>query len=214
MKKLVLLAAIGLASCVSSFGQGFFNFANSATTAVWDDFTTPGTGVKSSGNTWVAILWSANTAVNPLVGTTGTPANSATSSVPNISWNNVLNDPNYHLATSGGVNLTATNRTGITAGTFSGGVVGIDGTAVGDTIRMYVVSWRFVDGPGAVSNPNNGYLGFSNPFNILLSSSGGTPSSLAAAGQQAFGVYAVPEPSTFALAGLGAAAMLIFRRRK
>lgn len=29
-----------------------------------------------------------------------------------------------------------------------------------------------------------------------------------------FNVYLVPEPSTFALAGLGAAAMLIFRRRK
>ena len=29
-----------------------------------------------------------------------------------------------------------------------------------------------------------------------------------------FNLYMVPEPSTFALAGLGAAAMLIFRRRK
>jgi hypothetical protein len=38
--------------------------------------------------------------------------------------------------------------------------------------------------------------------------------SLDTAGMQAFSVSAVPEPSTFALAGLGAAAMLIFRRRK
>jgi len=39
--------------------------------------------------------------------------------------------------------------------------------------------------------------------------------SLDTAGMQAFSVSTpVPEPSTFALAGLGAAAMLIFRRRK
>ena len=29
-----------------------------------------------------------------------------------------------------------------------------------------------------------------------------------------FNLYMVPEPSTFALAGLGAAALMIFRRRK
>jgi hypothetical protein len=33
-------------------------------------------------------------------------------------------------------------------------------------------------------------------------------------GWQSFNIYIVPEPATFALAGLGAAALLIFRRRK
>ena len=33
-------------------------------------------------------------------------------------------------------------------------------------------------------------------------------------GLQSFNLYIIPEPSTFALAGLGAAALLIFRRRK
>jgi len=33
-------------------------------------------------------------------------------------------------------------------------------------------------------------------------------------GLQSFNLYSVPEPSTMALAGLGAAALLIFRRRK
>jgi len=33
-------------------------------------------------------------------------------------------------------------------------------------------------------------------------------------GLQSFNIYTVPEPATMALAGLGAAAMLIFRRRK
>ena len=39
-----------------------------------------------------------------------------------------------------------------------------------------------------------------------------TPSFLT--GIQSFNIYAVPEPSTFVLAGLGAAGLLIFRRRK
>jgi hypothetical protein len=34
------------------------------------------------------------------------------------------------------------------------------------------------------------------------------------AGMQSFNIYIVPEPSTFLLAGLGAASLLIFRRRK
>jgi len=33
-------------------------------------------------------------------------------------------------------------------------------------------------------------------------------------GLQSFNIYFIPEPSTFALAGLGAAALMIFRRRK
>jgi hypothetical protein len=33
-------------------------------------------------------------------------------------------------------------------------------------------------------------------------------------GLQSFNIYLIPEPSTFALAGLGAAALMIFRRRK
>jgi len=55
--------------------------------------------------------------------------------------------------------------------------------------------------------------GRSNPIN--LASIGGdfnTPPNTV--GFQSFSVYLVPEPTTFALAGMGAAALLIFRRRK
>jgi len=48
----------------------------------------------------------------------------------------------------------------------------------------------------------------------LTSSTDPTIQSLDSVGMAAFTVSSVPEPSTFALAGLGAAAMLIFRRRK
>lgn len=50
------------------------------------------------------------------------------------------------------------------------------------------------------------------PFNVA-SFGGGTVTPTAPAGVRSFNIYMIPEPSTFALAGLGAAALLIFRRR-
>ncbi len=54
--------------------------------------------------------------------------------------------------------------------------------------------------------------GKSGPFNVALI--GGDVNLPPNIGVTSFNLYMVPEPSTFALAGLGAAAMLIFRRRK
>src|SRR5438876_5634264 len=57
--------------------------------------------------------------------------------------------------------------------------------------------------------------GMSFVYNInLVSTTDPTIQSLDSIHMAAFTVPTVPEPSTFALAGLGAAAMLIFRRRK
>jgi len=43
---------------------------------------------------------------------------------------------------------------------------------------------------------------------------GGTGTPPALQGMPSFSIYVIPEPSTFALAGLGLAAMLVLRRRK
>ena len=56
--------------------------------------------------------------------------------------------------------------------------------------------------------------GASTLYNIALVDNSSPPKSLDDIGLQPFTTSTVPEPSTFALAGLGAAAMLIFRRRK
>lgn len=53
---------------------------------------------------------------------------------------------------------------------------------------------------------------FQNPLGNPNASPPGTPAELT--GMPAINMITVPEPSSFALAGLGAAALLIFRRRK
>jgi len=67
-----------------------------------------------------------------------------------------------------------------------------------------------------------GYFGFNNVFSMTPSSTisyppingGGGSTWVASGDEQPLMVMIAPEPSTFALAGLGAAALLIFRRRK
>lgn len=57
--------------------------------------------------------------------------------------------------------------------------------------------------------------GTSAPFNVLAIGGGDPPNPAPAlTGLTSFNIYLIPEPSTFALAGLGAAALMIFRRRK
>jgi len=61
-----------------------------------------------------------------------------------------------------------------------------------------------------------GYFGYSNIGAISAGSAPpGTPTSVfASGGISQFTLYAVPEPATLALAGLGGISMLFLRRRK
>ena len=56
-------------------------------------------------------------------------------------------------------------------------------------------------------------IGASNPLTLTLPSAPTSPVLTYLTGLQPFAIVAVPEPTMFALAGLGAAALLIFRRR-
>jgi hypothetical protein len=83
--------------------------------------------------------------------------------------------------------------------------------------------FSFAAWDGAFATPtlalaNGSYGGSSMVFTVTPSGGTGLPPSIQNAswteGSVIIGLAAVPEPSTFALAGLGAAALLIFRRRK
>jgi hypothetical protein len=121
-------------------------------------------------------------------------------------------------------NLYATNS-GAAAGRFIGGTVGVTGWAAGTTMSYEVAGWTSALGttfnPAWLTTHPGGFFGTS----VVGSGvAGGTT----AGGQSfptlplfggtgigtGFVLTGVPEPSSMALAGLGAAALLIFRRRK
>jgi hypothetical protein len=112
------------------------------------------------------------------------------------------------------------------AGYFNGGATTLAGIPGGSTVWLQVVAWDATlkgtatgaswaqatafDAAGA-----NDVWGMSKVFSVVAAdpttSPPQTPSALV--GLQSFAL-SVPEPSTFALMGLGAAALMIFRRRK
>lgn len=112
---------------------------------------------------------------------------------------------------------TSTFRTGTAAGFFAGTtatLTGVPKDAAAATLQLRVwdnqngaiTSWAQALLAGALA-------GKSALFN--LSAIGGDLNPAPSiAGLTSFNIYAVPEPSTFVLAGLGAAGLLIFRRRK
>lgn len=98
-------------------------------------------------------------------------------------------------------------------GFFFGGVVTLPVTG---SVEVQVRAWTAASGGSwalASANPD-GFIGTSSVVTVPLAVGTEQPISLANFGLNSFQMVAVPEPSTFALAGLGAAALLVFRRRK
>ena len=125
-------------------------------------------------------------------------------------------------ASANSLSQIATTTFSASAGYFLGGVQAIPTVAPGGTAFIEIEVWNTTAGATFAAAQTSGQgnaWAVSNggtPFTVVTGGAGSPPSSPAVlTGLTApFNLNAVPEPSTFALAGLGAAAMLIFRRRK
>jgi len=191
MKKLAAILCL-TALATGAFAQGYVRFANSSTTLISVD------GATQTGGTYYYALLAA------APGTTDRTTFQFTG-------------------------IYATNTA--TAGRLQGGSLqGVYTTAAWGALqeRSYFVAGWSADN-GAVWNnawlttlPANGFFGWSA---IATATSGGldpvsqqlvpaTPLWSGTALTAGFNLVPVPEPTTMALAGLGAAALLIFRRRK
>lgn len=186
MKKILIASIIGIAAVVSTYGQGSILF-------------------ESYGYTTDAkVTYGANTD-----GAVGTGIGSAYNAALLYGFGDI-SDPGSLTLLPG---VTATFNSGIVpAGYFV--YAGSAGATI--TIPGYVsgpVTFQVIAFNGPDFNSSS-IRGASSLFTVAGLATGQSPADEFGPALQGFSVVPVPEPTTFALAGLGIASMLIFRRRK
>ncbi len=218
MNPRILLVITVLALAHSpSFGQGYFLFT-ATKNSVWDHFTT-GVPMSGGGHTMVGFLWGPASTVGRL-GTNGSPITNTGPLSPNT-WDDILNDPQFHFATnatSGLLVAQPVNASGLAVGGIgylAGATFPVLGTAGGQIYTIYCIGWDSAYAtPFQAALAGNPSVGWSNPFQYAAGSGPtSTPLNFSSSGMQPFAV-GIPEPAPFALGGLGAAALLVVRRRR
>jgi hypothetical protein len=107
--------------------------------------------------------------------------------------------------------------TSVNAGSWFGGTRTLFGFLPGATVAMNVIAWDssvIADPLEAMAHQGELLFGQSGLFTYTIPENGSPPRFYLPANQLPFFVELVPEPGTFALVGLGAAALLILRRRR
>jgi hypothetical protein len=206
MKKLTCLAGFALFA-MGAFAQGTIIFGNDAATLV-----TTNNGINSGAVVGAmqgrVTLWYSTAVSAPAVPGPGN---------------------NFSFAGWTQSTPTTPDNAGVpTAGRFAGGTQTLDTAAGGSSPWIFVAGWTggFADFAtalaDAIQNPVTTAIGVSGTWQNPTGNPNGAPPTPAASmvlgpsgfnGLQLFQI-GVPEPSSLALAGLGAAALLVFRRRK
>ena len=219
MKKLALIITLFTAIGTNAFAQdGYVDFFASHL-RVWDEFTSPGTGVVAPGDVNVTFLWALVGTPDPLgavVPITGVSSMAGgwntVSSMISSGWNIAVDDG------TGAEADVADTANGIQKGEIDYNndlSFALAGSTGGDTYEIVVIGWDNQTGATTLGDGMAGDLamGWSNEFEYTTGTTNTSPISNFTDGMNAFGVAPVPEPATFALAGLGGLAMLLLRRR-
>jgi len=206
MKKVLGIIAVTAMVASSAFAQGTLVFASSASLVRNET----GAAIAAGGGQ-VQFAWAA-------LGTAYTP------------WTPALSASGWLAANPGWTVIgTPTGLGTPLAGRFSGGTLSALTTTPGAIIQGVVIGWTgtgandFLAGyAGALAQGAAGQFGINaTPFTVQtgnpLAVPPGTPGNIYNSTATPFTgltLSTIPEPTSFALAGLGAAALLIFRRRK
>lgn len=204
MKKLLTLAVLAVTAGFA-FGQGQVSYLNGTTTYISTNGTTSGV-LKGALGSYYGAMFAAP------VGTT---------------------DASLFTLVSYGTNMTAAGY--INGGTGTASPI-INGTAIGSSVAILFRAWSgnlagkdwtavsqavaSISGGAASVGPSEGFYYGQSAIATVIAGGGTTPIPTPfGTGPGQIGGYTlnyvpVPEPTTFALAGLAGAAMLIFRRRR
>lgn len=196
MKKYLSILAVTLVAA-SAFAQGTVSFVNTASQLILID----GTAVAAAQNGRVHLLWAPESQVI-------TPWSA---SVP-LDVYMTANSLRYVSGAAANVGVPLGGR-------FSGGTrTAQELTPSGAVAQFVVIGWAggttaFADYAAAFNG--GGFVGVSAPFLVDTGDPTTVPAGTAGAMTAFTGLtlVPVPEPTSFALAGLAGAALLIFRRR-
>jgi hypothetical protein len=206
MKKSLVLGILGAAAAATAYGQGTVQFQNyfnpSSPTIKYAASNVPSgkANLALGGNFAAELAWFNGVTADPnqlvLIPTTITGFGAVSPSFPNAVADGDL--------ASG-------------AGWYFGPTVTLSGAASGTTVTLDVIAFNgaaptaFAGGI-PVWNGATGQGGQSGLFQITLGGGALPPAGLSSAPN--FTVQNVPEPTMFALAGLGAAGLMALRRKK
>jgi hypothetical protein len=191
-KATILAAAVLALASASSFAQGTISFLNTTTTLV-----TTNSG-QSTGNATSAMGIKIQLFYQPDTGGSAPTAFSTLGAAGN--WESL-----------GSAGLTVGSPL---AGRFGPSTLttGTDVAAQGN-VWLMAVAWNGGEATyGAITVPATSYAGYSAVWS--QATGGGANGPVSTTGFAGLQLLPVPEPSTIALAGLGAASLLLFRRRK
>jgi hypothetical protein len=203
MKK-TIIALLALSAAASVFAQGTIVYYNRVTGSIVAPVyapEAPGSTVSKTGNTTGGFPAGTQTYAGAALAGTGFTAQL---------WAGAEGTAEGSLAVVPGSNKDF--RTGGFAGAInnSGGVIAIPGVGEGSKAALQLRVWD--NAGGTITSYDNAVIRGKSPVFTSL------PLGLLAAppnmvGLLSFNIYTVPEPSTFALLGLGALGMLVFRRK-
>jgi hypothetical protein len=212
MKRKIIASVVGIAASLA------LNSAHAQGRITLDNYNTYGPAiVYGSGPNQIAGTTAGGTIHNGQNGTVGTlnwtmgvyfALGDVTAGVGSDPSGFGLTSFNGLTLASGAGSTTVTMPAGI-PGTFSSST---DFSVPGYTSGLVTVEVLVYAGGGG-TYATAAYRGHSTAY-TTTPATGSAFATPVGTGMSSFGVFSVPEPSTFALAGLGAAALMAFRRKK